>query len=260
MPRWAEVAQEVEDTIFAIMTTMNTDEAPHIVTLLEIGSRIDAAQLKELEEALSVSLHSARHFDTMKGQGLPDASDVNWQRSWDSVEKILNRTRALMNDMVAGLDSQEPDHLERASKAWEAIQCEGDLLHEALEPIRAQAGELEPMGRRQWNLLARKLDPELEAVHFCAQALRIKLELQKTCSKEEADRLAVSIVSKLPRGVPATGSDVALYDHEFRNAVVELQREHHQFLGAMDVVQGLLMWSETPDSRMRRNRSLSVAG
>ena len=258
-PQLAEVAQEVEDTILKIMTTMNTDEATHIVTLLEIGSRIDAAHLKELEEALSVSLHSARHFGATQGHGMPDTSDINRQWDWDNVEKILNRTKALMNEMIAGLDSSESDHLERATRAWEAIQCEGDLLQEALGPIRTQAGGLEATGRKQWNLLARKLDSELEAIHFCAQALRIKLELQKSRSKEEAERLVLSIVSKLPKRDPKNGSDETLYDHEFRNAVVELQREHHEFLGGMDVVHGLLMWSETPDSRMRKNRSLSVA-
>jgi len=239
------------------MNNLNVDEATHILNLLEIGSRTDAAHLKELEKALSVSLHSGRHFGTM--QGLPEISDMNWQRNWDDVEKILIRTKALMNEMAGWLDSQESDHLKRAAAAWEAIQCEGDLLHEALGPIRTQANGLNAMGRAQWNLIAHKLESDLEAVHFCAQALRIKLELQKSLSKEEAECLVRSIVSKLPKRNQTDGPADALYDHEFRIAVIELQREQHEFLGLMDVVKGLLMWAETPDVRMRKNRSLSVS-
>ncbi|MFN0067957.1 MAG: hypothetical protein ACKVYV_10005 [Limisphaerales bacterium] len=236
---------------------MTTNEATHILTLLEIGSRIDTAHLRELQEALSVSLHSGRHFGTL--QGLPDTSDMNWQRNWDNVEKILNRTGELVNEMAGGLDSHESDHLKRATAAWEAIQCEGDLLQEALEAIRTQANGLSATGRKQWNLLARTLESELEAIHFCAEALRIKLELQNGRSKEEAERMVRSIVSKLPKRNRKDGVADELYDHEFRKAVIGLQREQHEFLGGMDVLKGLLMWAETPDSRMRRNRSLSVS-
>lgn len=239
------------------MNNLNADEATHILTLLEIGSRIDAAHLKELEKALSVSLHSGRHFGAM--QGLPEISNKSWQGNWDNVEKILIRTKALMNEMADWLDSHESDHLKRATAAWEAIQCEGDSLREALGLIRTQANGLNAMGREQWNLVAHKLESDLEAIHFCAQALRIKLELQKSHSKEESERLVQSIVSKLPKRNQKDGSADALYDHEFRSAVIELQREQHEFFGLMDIVKGLLMWAETPDARMHRNRSLSVS-
>jgi hypothetical protein len=39
---------------------------------------------------------------------------------------------------------------------------------------------------------------------------------------------------------------------------VQLEREQHEFSGLKDVVKGLWMWSETPDERMRKNRSLVV--
>lgn len=48
------------------------------------------------------------------------------------------------------------------------------------------------------------------------------------------------------------------YVHEFRMAAIELEREHHRFLGFMDVVKGLLMWIETTDERVRKNLSLRV--
>jgi hypothetical protein len=48
------------------------------------------------------------------------------------------------------------------------------------------------------------------------------------------------------------------YEQEFRNAAIELEREHHRFLGLMDVIKGLLMWIETTDERVRKNLSLRV--
>ena len=236
---------------------MNTEEATHILTRLEIGSRIDAAHLKELAEGLFASLHTGRDIGVR--QGLPETPDRNWQRNWDKIEKILSRTRVLMNEMTSGLENHESGHLKRATAAWEAIQCEGDLLHVALEPIRTQANGLKAVSRKQWNLLAQTLEAELEAVHFCAQALRIKLALQKSQGKEAAERLVRCIVFKLPKLNQPDGLDEALYDHEFRKAIMELQREQHEFLGCMDVLKGLLIWSETPDERMRGNRSLSIS-
>ena len=46
------------------------------------------------------------------------------------------------------------------------------------------------------------------------------------------------------------------YEQEFRMAAIELDREHHRFLGYMDVVKGLLMWIESTDERARKNLSL----
>ena len=48
------------------------------------------------------------------------------------------------------------------------------------------------------------------------------------------------------------------YEQESRKAAMELDREHHRFLGFMDVVKGLLMWIESTDERAHKNRSLRV--
>ena len=239
------------------MNNTNQDNETHILSLLEIGSRLDAAHLKELEAALSLSLHSGRQFASLKG--LPDNWHVAWQRNWDKIETILRRTTALVNEMAGRLDSHESDHLQHATAAWEGLQCEGDRLHEALASIHTLANGLPATDRQPWNLLARQLESELEAIHYCAEALRIKLELQKSHSKEAADRLVRTIGSKLPKRNEKEGGDAALYDHELRHAVIELQRENHEYLGYMDVVKGLFLWAENPDSRMRGNRSLSVS-
>ena len=47
-------------------------------------------------------------------------------------------------------------------------------------------------------------------------------------------------------------------EQEFRTAAIELEREHHRFMGFMDVIKGLLMWIETTDERVRKNLSLRV--
>jgi len=48
------------------------------------------------------------------------------------------------------------------------------------------------------------------------------------------------------------------YEQEFRKAAIELDREHHRFLGFMDVVKGLVMWIESTDERARKNLSHQV--
>lgn len=48
------------------------------------------------------------------------------------------------------------------------------------------------------------------------------------------------------------------YAQEYRKAFLELEREHHKFLGVMDVVKALLMWIETTDERVRKNLARQV--
>ncbi|MCD6051715.1 MAG: hypothetical protein K0Q55_3124, partial [Verrucomicrobia bacterium] len=167
-------------------------------------------------------------------------------------------TRVLLNEMVAGLKSNEADHLQRAMTAWEAIQREGDQLQAALGHIRALATGLATEDRKRWNLLALTLETELEAIHACAQALRIKLELLKRYSLEEADHLIHCVISKLPKRDRTEGADTTLYDHELRKAVIELEKEQHESSSFMDIVKAMLIWVETPEERMRKNRSLQV--
>lgn len=238
------------------MTELKKHKNTDVIALLETGSRIDSAHLKELERTLALSLRSGRQFGT--NHGFADTWTTDWERHWDNVEKILDRTRVLLNEMVTSIKSIEADYLQRAMTSWEAIQCEGDSLQKALEHIRSQAGELPEEDRKKWNILALTLESELEAVHACAQALRIKLELLKRYSLEEADHLVHSIVAKLPKRDRTDGADSALYDHEFRKADLELEKEQHTSAGFMDIVKAMLIWVETPEERMRKNRSLQV--
>jgi hypothetical protein len=129
---------------------------------------------------------------------------------------------------------------------------------EALSALRAQAGGLNAAVRNDWNMLARTLESHLETIHACAQALRIKLELLKDHSREDVDRAVQDILSKLPKRTSAEGMKSENYDQEHRTAAAELEQEHHKFFGFMDIVKGLLMWIETTEERVRKNRSLTV--
>jgi len=127
-----------------------------------------------------------------------------------------------------------------------------------LRAIRGQVNGLETAVRRDWNILARTLEPQLEVIHACGQALRIKLELLKRHSKAEVDRVVEDVLAKLPKRTPTAAAEDSSYEQEYQQAFTELQREHHKYLGFMDVVTALLLLVETPEERVIKNRSLRV--
>jgi hypothetical protein len=52
--------------------------------------------------------------------------------------------------------------------------------------------------------------------------------------------------------------DAESYEQEYRTAANELKQERHKFLGFMDVIKGALLWVETTEERVRKNRSVRV--
>jgi hypothetical protein len=238
-------------------TLTETAETP---ASLEKASRVNSTHLDQLEKSLATSLQSGRHLPSR--QALPHIWDRKWQGHWDNIEEILERTRTHVNELVDGLESHVEnnagEHLSRAMSAWEAIQCEGDFLQQALAQVRVQADQLSAGDRENWNTLARTLEYELEAIHYFAQAMRIKLMLLNGHSQEEAGQVVQSIITQFPERQPQPGNEEELYDHEYRRAVLQLREEQHKFLGFLDIFKSLLMWVETPEERMIRNRSLQV--
>ena len=235
---------------------MKNDETTHILARLEMGFRTDAAHLKELEKDLTVKLESARHFGEKHGSA--DDWNTNWHQQWENVERLLGRIRELVNEMDGSIESNDSDRLKKALVTWEAIQSEDARLVEALSTIRAQASGLKAAARKDWNVLARTLESHLETIHACAQALRIKLELLKKHSKAEVDHLVQDILSRLPHRTQADGLDAEKQEQEYRRAAAELKQERHRFAGFMDVVKGLLLWVETTEERVHKNRLLRV--
>lgn len=232
---------------------MTHNRNARMLVRLETGFRTDAAQLKKLEQELTETLQSARHFG--KKHGSPDAWNTRWYQQWDRVERILARIKAHVNEMDDSIESSDSERLRQALTAWEIIQSENLQLVEVLNTIRTEAIALDAPARAEWNQLARTLESHLATIDACAQALRIKLELLKKLSKEEMDLLVQKILAKLPNRARLGGLDAATYDQEYREAALELEREQHEFLGFMDVVKGLLLWDETTEERMDRNRA-----
>ncbi len=235
---------------------MSNKRTTHILARLEIGFRTDAARLIELEQELTKALQRARQFG--REQGSPDAWNTSWQQQWDNVEGILHRIRAQVHELRGCVESNEPDRFQKALAAWAAFQAEDAKLVAGLNAIRTQAKNFSAAVRRDWNLLAHTLEPHLEIIHACGQALRIKLELLKEHSKGEVDRVVQDILGRLPKRTFTAGVEAISYEQEYQQAFTELQREHHKFLGFMDVVQALLLLVETPDERVAKHHSLRV--
>jgi hypothetical protein len=235
---------------------MPNDRTPHQLARLETGFRTDSVRLKELEKDLVVTLESARHFG--RKHASPEDWDTNWQQQWDNIEGILSRIRVRVYEMDGSIESNDSHRLKKALAGWETIQSEDARLLEALTTLRAHAGGLTATVRKDWNVLARTLEAHLETIHACAQALRIKLELLKKHSRDEVNRAVQDFLVTLPNRAHAEGLDSENYDREYRKAAAELEEEHHKFFGLMDIVKGLLMWIETTDERVRKNRSLRV--
>ncbi len=240
----------------AIMKSPPKEDANEVARLLEIGLRVDAAQLKARELVLDQELEKAREFG-VAATANPDWK-ANWRRQWDRVAVVKTLISASMVELANTLDDTGDAGHQRAMAIWETLQGMAERLHSELEKIRRLVNELAAAGRKDWNVLARKLEDEFAAVHWCAQALRIKLELLKSHSREAAEQFIRGMVAKLPQRGEGGSRKLELYDHEFRNAARALEKEHHEFLGFLDVVKGLWMWVEPPEVRMRKNRRLSV--
>ncbi len=220
---------------------------------LALGLRTDAAHMKELEQDLAAALQGARLFGAKSGT--PDISSTNWQHQWDNVEARLIRVRLLVNEMHECIECQDTTRLKQALEAWEMIQAEDAKLVTALGSVRSQAGRLDAPTRKDWNLLALKLELPMETVYACAQVLRIKLELLKKYSKAEVDALVQDVLSKRVR---EGGLNAGRYQQEFDDAALEIENEQHEYLGFIDVVKSLFMWFETAEERVVKNRTLRV--
>lgn len=207
---------------------------------LKAGSKEDASELRELEGGLATTLKAARFFGTE--ENTLGAQNTDWHGQWDDIGRILLRIRAGIDTMTAFVEGNETGNETHALEAWDMIQSEDARLVLALKNVRTQVGQLGLSQRKEWNVLARALGLQLEAIHDCAQSLRLKLEELRERSQ----------------GAPVEGGPESPHDRDYRRAALQLEREQHIFSGIKDVVKGLWMWSETPDERMRENRSLVV--
>lgn len=235
---------------------MSAEIPTHILVRLEIGFRTDSTRLQALDQELTETLQGLRQFG--QEHGAPDDWNATWDQQWDHVEAVLRRIRVLVNELDGSIASSENDRLQRALTTWNTLASEDARLAESLGTIRAQATGLNAAVRKEWNILARKLETHLEIIQACGQALHIKLELLKEHTKEEVDKLVHDILAKLPSHIPAAGMSPAQHEEQYRKAAAELKLERHKFMGFIDVVKGMLLWVETTEERERRNLSLEL--
>jgi hypothetical protein len=235
---------------------MTSTQLTKLLVLLELGFKQDSIHLKSLERDLADCMHSGRRFG--RDLPMPEAWSVRWKSHWAGVQDILQDVRALIERMDRAMEGSDPDRLDAAAEAWDSIQTQDARLLTALGLIRDEVVQLDSEIRRDWNDLARTLESHLEDIHTCAQAMRLKLQLLRRHTPEQATQFVDTVFSRmapLARRFPPVPE---LFDKDYRQAEIELQREQHEFGGILDTLRSLVMWVESPEDRMLRNRSLQV--
>lgn len=240
----------------SIRITMIEHQISHILARLEVGLRTDSARLKALKAELSTNLQRMRNFGTE--QDSPHNWTESWSQQWDNAEAILSRISAGVNEMDDSIASGASERIKLALIVWEVIEAEDDKLVTALSNIRAQATGMSVASHGDWNLLAQSLESHIETIHSCAEAMRVKLELLRGRTPEQVNLLLQTVLARLPQRTGADDLAAEKYQIELDEAALELEKEQHSPLGFIDVVKALFLWSEAPQERVMKNRSLRV--
>lgn len=233
---------------------MNPTQTTLILARLEVGLRTQSSHLIQLEEDLVRTLRRARDLGDEFGSS-GDWSTA-WRHHWDRVEDILQRIRGRVQEMDQAVNKHESSRLTEVMAAWDALQAEDAELMLALDALREKARGLSPAAQEEWKALIPVLERHLEMIHNCAQSLRLKLEMLKVHSKEEVDHLVKNLVSGQPLLLEKEARDSGEQAQVYDEATKELGREHHAFFGWLDVIQGLFLWVENPEERVRKKMSL----
>jgi hypothetical protein len=235
---------------------MKNDRTSRILSRLEKGLLTDSARLKQLDQDFTLTLRGARNLGLE--QKFPHEWDTTWNEQWSIVEALLVKIRGLLNTMDVAIESSDDGRLKEALDAWDMIQSEDDQLVKSLGEIRLQANVLNDGSRIEWNLLATTFDANLETIHACSQAMRVKLELLMEHTKEEVDLLILGVLEKLPKLTQQGELDTEMHQWKIDAAAIELAKEQHQSGGFLDVIKALFMWVETPEERLENDRSLRI--
>ena len=224
---------------------MNTDQTSQIASQLETRLRSDSARLKQLDRDFGVTMRRAR--DLGLEQKFTQEWDTTWLQRWSIVDGHLVSISGLVNTMDEAIHSTLSDRFNMAMNAWESIHLEGVHLVESMRDIRLQASALNPAARAEWNLLSTAFNANLENLNACSRALRVKLEQLMEYPQAEADFQA----TLPPEDKKNAENDLSDLDA----AAVELDKEHHQAGGFLDVIKGLFLWVESPKERVKSDRS-----
>ena len=170
---------------------------------------------------------------------MPNFWNATWNQRWVIVEELLLQISGLVSEMDIAIVSAGNGRINEALDAWESIQSKDSHLIETMSAIRIQASAMNPAARIEWNRITKAFDANLESIHACSQALRVKLEL----------------LTEYPKTDSLNKEE---YQRKLDAAAVELEREQHQYGGFLDVVKSLFMWAENPAERVRNDRSLRI--
>jgi hypothetical protein len=223
---------------------------------LETGLSTDSARLKELNQEFAVTLRSARNLGLE--QHFLDEWNTAWNQRWVIVEERLRQINELVSAMDDAIASSDDGWLKDAMDAWEAIQANDVHLVETISAIRVQASAMTAAARIEWNLLATSFDADLETIHACSQALRVKLELLKEHPRAEVDLMVQGFLVNLPKHPQEDEFTLEKHQGELDAAVVVLEKEKHQAGGFLDAVKALFLWVENPEERVKNVRSLRI--
>lgn len=230
---------------------MMTHSKPHILARLEIGLRTDAKHLTKLEDELRLVLQRGRGLGTEYGS--PGDWSNAWAHHWDLVERILCRIHDLVSEVQDGVQSHDTNRHEKALQTWTKLQIEDSHLEQTLHALQGQAVGLNASAQAEWAAIARTLEAHLEVIHNCADALRIKLELLKNNSSVEVDEQVQKLLLRLSRPPPPHGGIAIDRDEEYQHAAVELQQEKNKFMGFVDLVKCMFLWTDSTQERADKN-------
>ncbi len=224
---------------------MNTDQTSPIASQIETALRSDSARLKQFDRDFGVTMRRARNLGLE--QKFTQEWDSTWLQRWGIVDGHLVTISGLVNTMDEAINSTLSDRLNIALQAWESIHLEGVHLVESMRDIRLQASALNPAARAEWNLLSTAYNANLENLNACSRALRVKLGKQMDHPQADAD-------------LPVTRSleeekDVKINKSDLDAAALELDKEHHQAGGVLDVIKGLFLWVESPEERVKSDQA-----
>jgi hypothetical protein len=224
---------------------MNTDQTAEIASQWETGLRMDSARLKQLDRDFGVTMRSAR--DLGLEQKFSQEWNMSWIQRWEIVDGRLVRINGLVKAMDDSINSTQSDRLHVTRNAWESIHLEGLQLVESMSVIRAQTSALNPAARTEWNLLSKALDAHLENLNACSLALRVKIEHLLEHPQSES-----ALQTTFP---PENEAEAQNHLSDLDAAAIELDKEHHQAGGFLDVIKGLFLWVESPEERVKSDQS-----
>jgi hypothetical protein len=226
---------------------MKTHSKKHILARLEVGLRTDAARLIELEQALIPALQRGRGLGTEYDS--PGDWNTAWGHHWDQVEIIMRQIHRLVADLLTAIQSRETDRHTQALQTWTTLQIENARFEQTIGMLHGQAIGLNATAQSEWDGIASTLATHLDLIHDCTEALRIKLVLLKTNTNEEVDAQVQQVLDRLSQLSHSHSGHTPDHAEEYHHAAVELQKEKNQFLGFIDLVKCMFMWTDSTQER-----------